>query len=224
MRKIKVLLPSKILQDLILLTWVMGLVSSGTKTITWTNVDKNLKQITASLHHNGLRQLFVWSHKYLQMFTGLASETRRWTTCMTDHGCGPKRHYRQVSNIRCAYRRCSNYIFILDLTPGFNRLCEDNCKMRRETFKFWDLVHLILEILRYSSTWVIELCLCCSHPAQILATKLIILHTLSCCTVNPLGVLTWIFLKNKVHTMIADGLTPCITRSSAAMALTKYVR
>ena len=101
--KLKFYWPSKILQDLIFLTWVMGLVTSGSKTITWTNVDKNLKQITASLRHNGLRQLFVWSHKYLQMFTGLASETRRRTTCMTDHGCGPKRHYRQVSNIRCTY-------------------------------------------------------------------------------------------------------------------------
>ena len=26
--------------------------------------------------------------------------------------------------------------------PGFNRLCEDNCKTRRETFKLWDLVQL----------------------------------------------------------------------------------
>ena len=74
--------------------------------------------------------------------------------------------YRQVSNIRhtlvgnkivdhsdvvgasIACRRCSNYIFILDLTPGFIGLDKDNCKMRRETFKFGDLVHLILETLR----------------------------------------------------------------------------
>ena len=42
-----------------------------------------------------------------------------------------------------AYRRCPNYIFILDLTPGFNGLGKDNSKMRRETFKFWVLVHLI---------------------------------------------------------------------------------
>ena len=31
-----------------------------------------------------------------------------------------------------ACRPCSNYIFILDLTPGFNRLGQDNCKMRQE--------------------------------------------------------------------------------------------
>ena len=56
-------------------------------------------------------------------------------------------------SLRCswsiAYRRRSNYIFILDLTPGFNILRKDNCKPRQETFNFWDLVHLILEILRY---------------------------------------------------------------------------
>ena len=38
-----------------------------------------------------------------------------------------------------AYQHCSNYIFILDLTPRINGLGEDNCKARRETFKFWDL-------------------------------------------------------------------------------------
>ena len=40
-------------------------------------------------------------------------------------------------------------IFILNLTPGFIGLGKDDCKMRRETFKFCDLVFLILEILRY---------------------------------------------------------------------------
>ena len=42
-----------------------------------------------------------------------------------------------------------NYMFILDLTPGFTRLGKDNCKARRETFKFGDVVRLTLEILRY---------------------------------------------------------------------------
>ena len=44
--------------------------------------------------------------------------------------------------------RCSNYIFILNLTPDFNGMGKDNHKMRREAFKFWDLVRLILETLR----------------------------------------------------------------------------
>ena len=39
-----------------------------------------------------------------------------------------------------------NYIFILDLTPSFNGLGKDNCKKRRETFKFGSLVCLILEV------------------------------------------------------------------------------
>ena len=58
-------------------------------------------------------------------------------------------------SLRCSWsiacRRCSNYIFILNLTPGFNGLGKDNYKMRREAFKFWDLVRLILETLRYAS-------------------------------------------------------------------------
>ena len=56
-------------------------------------------------------------------------------------------------SLRCswsiAFWRCSNYIFILDLTPGFNGFGKGNCKMRWEWFKFWYLVHLILEILQY---------------------------------------------------------------------------
>ena len=54
--------------------------------------------------------------------------------------------YRQVSNIRRTLddnksvdnscRRCSNYIFIIDLTLGFSELGTDNCKTRWESFKF----------------------------------------------------------------------------------------
>ena len=55
-------------------------------------------------------------------------------------------------SLRCSWsigcRRCSNYIFILDLTPGFTGLGEDNCTTR-ETSKFGDLVRLILEIYGY---------------------------------------------------------------------------
>ena len=53
------------------------------------------------------------------------------------------------SNVNYIFFNCSNYIFILDLTPSFNELGKDRCKMTRELFKFWDLVHLILETLRY---------------------------------------------------------------------------
>ena len=44
------------------------------------------------------------------------------------------------------------YIFILDLTPGFSELCIDDCKTRQETFKFWDLMCLILEVWWYKIT------------------------------------------------------------------------
>ena len=50
------------------------------------------------------------------------------------------RHIRQYNcrSFRCicsiAYRLCSNYIFILDLTPGFNGLGKNKYKTRREIF------------------------------------------------------------------------------------------
>ena len=52
----------------------------------------------------------------------------------------------QMWSIAC--RRCSNYIFILNLTPDFNRLGQNNWKTRRETFMFWNLVRIILDISR----------------------------------------------------------------------------
>ena len=62
------------------------------------------------------------------------------------------RQYNRWS-LRCSWSitcwHCSNYIFILDIIPGCNWLGRDNCKKRRESFKFWDKVPLILEILRY---------------------------------------------------------------------------
>ena len=54
-----------------------------------------------------------------------------------------------INQCLSAARRCSNYIFILDSTPGFSVLGKDNCKMRQESFKFGVLVHLILETLQY---------------------------------------------------------------------------
>ena len=76
-------------------------------------------------------------------------------------------NYYQTSNISCTSvgnkivdhsdvvgaspvgGRCSNYIFILDLTPGFKGLDKDNYKIRRETFRFWDLVWILLEFWQY---------------------------------------------------------------------------
>ena len=70
-------------------------------------------------------------------------------------------NYLQTPNIRCTLvgnkivdhsdivgashvGAAHNYIFILDLTPGFNGFAKDNYKTRWETF--WDFVCLILEI------------------------------------------------------------------------------
>ena len=47
-----------------------------------------------------------------------------------------------IPHLFVACRRCSNYIFMLQLTLGFNILRQENCKPRREAFKFWDLVLL----------------------------------------------------------------------------------
>ena len=67
--------------------------------------------------------------------------------------------YRQTSyigapSLRCrwsiACRRCSNYIFILHPTLGFNILRKDSCKPRQETFKLRDLLRLILQSLRFA--------------------------------------------------------------------------
>ena len=79
-----------------------------------------------------------------------------------------KNSYRKTSNIRgilvgnncrslrCSWsiacRRCSNYIFILDLTSSFKGFGKDSRKTLRESFKCWDLVRLILETWRYLST------------------------------------------------------------------------
>ena len=61
--------------------------------------------------------------------------------------------------LRCSWNitgwLCSNYIFILDLIPGLNRVGKDNYKMRQETFIFRDLVWLILEIWQYIS-WCLK--------------------------------------------------------------------
>ena len=69
-----------------------------------------------------------------------------------------KRHLSRKWNcwsLRCNWSiacwRCSNYIFIFDLTPGFKGLGRDNYKAKWETFKCWDLVHLIVVVWWYWS-------------------------------------------------------------------------
>ena len=57
-------------------------------------------------------------------------------------------HWDVVGTTVC--RCCSNYIFIIDLTPDFRGLDNDNCKSTRKSVQFCDFVQLILEILRYN--------------------------------------------------------------------------
>ena len=53
-------------------------------------------------------------------------------------------------SVRCIWSticwRCSNYIFILDFTPGFNRLRKENWKTRREILKFeiWCVLYKLI--------------------------------------------------------------------------------
>ena len=88
-------------------------------------------------------------------------------------------NYRQPSNIRSTLvgnkivlhshavgvSRFSNYIFILDRRPGFKGLGKDNCKTRREAFKFWDLVRLILDIFTCHKFLLTVI----SHPSTLLS-------------------------------------------------------
>ena len=61
-------------------------------------------------------------------------------------------YMRKVSSCR----RCSNYIFILDLTSGFKGFGKDSRKTVWESFKCWDLVRLMLKTWRYIIIWPVE--------------------------------------------------------------------
>ena len=80
--------------------------------------------------------LFLWKQWFV-----IPSDLQYKSHLSRQRNCWSLRHSWSIT---C--RRCSNYIFILDLTPGFNGLGINNCKMRRETLKCWDLVCLILEV------------------------------------------------------------------------------
>ena len=91
-------------------------------------------------------QVITWSNTGSQWVNSLRPSEAYRQTSNTSHTLGNK----IVDVLRCTWsiacRRCSDYIFILELTPDFNGFGKDNCKMRQETFKFWGLVHLILEV------------------------------------------------------------------------------
>ena len=101
--------------------------------------------------------------------------------------CSYAANYRQTSHLslqwtywslRCSWcitcRRCSNHIFILDLTPGFNGFGKNNCTRKRESFKFWDLLHLILGILRHYHSlpaYLIPTCICYTKISEDVSSR-----------------------------------------------------
>ena len=99
--------------------------------------------------------IFVCEGKIKQEKTRILTRTyNSWANSNCNDGSNwPRIHlHRQTSDIsrisvgnkladhaNCwsiACRCCSNYIFILVLTPGSDRLGKENCKTRREPFKF----------------------------------------------------------------------------------------
>ena len=64
-------------------------------------------------------------------------------------------------SLRCSWsiacRRCSNYIWVIDLTSGFKGFGKDSHRTVWESFKCWDLVRLILETWRYTK-WRVKNC------------------------------------------------------------------
>ena len=87
---------------------------------------------------------FTWNHSlsYIFIFTSVSTQASQ-VFFFVKPFCSlvGKTHGTRLSAL-------SNYIFILDLSPGLIGLGKDNCKTKRETFKFGDFVRLILESLR----------------------------------------------------------------------------
>ena len=69
-----------------------------------------------------------WSHKYMYMY--LPSDLLYKMHLSRQYNC-----WLLKCSWSIACRRCSNYIFILNVTLGFNGLGRYNCKTRRESFK-----------------------------------------------------------------------------------------
>ena len=136
-----------------------------------------------------LRLTTLWTYSIIKMFQ---RDLPRWTLLVyvLPSNLWFKTHLNRQYNcwsLRCnwsiADRRCSNYTIILDLTTGLRGLDKDNCWTGRETFKFCDLVRLILEIWRYvklhsvppqtfySSMWFVNRQIVCLQPSLVAFTR-----------------------------------------------------
>ena len=119
-----------------------------------TSFERRFKKNVKAIRYNWSVWSFKWFYKNIII-------NFRWTVvvkrCHKKSSCIPpsilsKAHFSRQYNcwsVRCGWgtagRRCSNYIFILDLTPGFSGMGKYSCMARREIIKCLDLVRLILE-------------------------------------------------------------------------------
>ena len=96
----------------------------------------------------------MWHHEKIK-YTGINAHhmVNFVLQSVTNPGC----NYCQTSDISYTLgdkilqtcQCCSICIFYLNFTPGFNGLGKNYCKTRSETFKFLDLMCLILEVWQY---------------------------------------------------------------------------
>ena len=105
--------------------------STRTQKHSWVHIGKITRLVLR------LEYTCILKHKLPSNFS-YKSHISRKSTCLS---------------LRCSWsiacQHCSNYISIPHLTYGFNGLGKDNCKTTRETFKFWDLLCLMLEVSLY---------------------------------------------------------------------------
>ena len=123
--------------------WIVFQSNKIIKSVKWFWKTKNITPI-----FHCLIDFICYSGKGLESHKGYLLALRMiWNNDLIYLYCRTSNIRRtSVCNTLVDYsdRRCSNYIFILDLTP--NGLCKDNCKTRRETY---NLVCLTPDVWRY---------------------------------------------------------------------------
>ena len=113
--------------------------------VAWSSIHFHLNG-HQRLHICRLHHKYTWVYIYIYIYVYIYMYVYRQVSIIRHTLLGNKivDHSDLVGESPVA--RCSNYIFILELTPGFIELDKDNSKTRRETLKFGDLAFLILEI------------------------------------------------------------------------------
>ena len=135
-------------------TWNITMITTAQTTTKTSHILKPLIWVYLSKPLNTWHNNNVVITPKRRHFDVIVSKCRRFDVITTSllRNMAAGRQYNCWS-LRCrrsmACRLCSNYMFILDITHDFNRLSKGNCKTKRETLKFGDLMHLILEFWRY---------------------------------------------------------------------------